>query len=334
MRLVVPLVSRISAARYLAIPLSIRSMRRIADVLRPALLCNRILVASCLLAASVAPVAAQVDSREGIALQNQIYQLRQELRAAQDQTRGSGNRAPAYAPPPQQLGGGSGDLVAQLLTRVDALEDQMRQLRGRIDETQNQMQRQNEDLGKRIDDLAFQVNPRAAQQGSGSPDYPNQGSSQGPPPQGPREGPAVATLTPPPTAPRPPSGPRTPEQELQDGNSALARRDYVRAEASARQVLSNRTSPRAYDARLLLAQALAGQRQNAQAAIAFDDAYNSSRKGSHAQDALLGLAGSLAAINEKKAACDTLTRLRTDFPQPRADIASGAASTAQKAGCH
>lgn len=279
-----------------------------------------VVVASFLLAASVAPVDAQVDSREGIALQNQIYQLRQELRAAEDQIGrgGSGNRAPAYAPPPQQLGGS--DLLAQLLTRVDALEDQVRQLRGRIDETQNQLQRQNEDLGKRIDDLAFQINPRAAQQNSAPPEYP------GP-------GPAAATLQPPPP-PRPPSGPRTPEVALREGTAALARRDYPNAEAAAREVLSNRTSPRAYDARLLLAQALAGQRQNAQAAIAFDDAYNSSRKGSHAQDALLGLAGSLAAINEKKAACDTLTRLRTDFPQPRPDIASGATSAAQKAGCH
>ena len=281
-----------------------------------------VVVASFLLAASVAPGDAQVDSREGIALQNQIYQLRQELRGAEDQIARSGNRAPAYTQPPQQLGGS--DLVAQLLTRVDALEDQVRQLRGRIDETQNQLQRQNEDLGKRIDDLAFQINPRAAQQNAAPPEYP----PQGPAPQGP----AAATLQPPP--PRPPSGPRTPEVALREGNAALARRDYPNAEAAAREVLSNRTSPRAYDARLLLAQALAGQRQNAQAAIAFDDAYNSSRKGSHAQDALLGLAGSLAAINEKKAACDTLTRLRTDFPQPRPDIAAGATSTAQRAGCH
>jgi TolA-binding protein len=120
---------------------------------------------------------------------------------------------------------------------------------------------------------------------------------------------------------------------LQEGNAALARRDYPAAEAAAREVLASRTSPRAYDARLLLGQALSGERQHAQAAIAFDDAYNSSRKGTHAQDALLGLANSLTAINEKKAACDTLTRLRTDFPQPRADIAAGSAATAQKAGC-
>jgi TolA-binding protein len=291
-------------------------------------------MATFLLTASIAPVHAQVDSREGIALQNEIYQLRAELKAAEDQMarNGPGDRAPVYAPTPLQNGGGN-DMVAQLLTRVDALEEQVRQLRGRIDETQNQIQQQNADLGKRIDDLAFQINPQGAAQGapSGAPQSQQPGAS---PPDYPSQGPAPTLLVPPPAArPAPPPGPRTPEVALQEGHAALVHHEYAKAEAAAREVLANRTSPRAYDARLLLAQALSGERQYAQAAIAFDDAYNSSRKGSHAQDALLGLADSLSAINEKKAACDTLTRLRADFPQARPDIAAGAAAAAQKTGC-
>jgi TolA-binding protein len=293
-----------------------------------------VVVAAFLLAASMAPVHAQIDSREGIALQNQIYQLRQELKAAEDQmARGGGgsSRPPAYAPP-QQLSGGN-DLLTQLLTRVDALEEQVRQLRGRIDETQNQLQRQNDDLGKRIDDLSFQLSSQGPQPG-GRP-APQPGPQPGSGPAYPSQGPAPTQLGPPPgprPAPQQP-GPRTPEMALQEGNAALVRRDYPNAESAAREVLATRTSPRAYDARLLLAQALYGQRQYAQAAIAFDDAYNSSHKGTHAQDALLGLAGSLSAISEKTAACDTLSRLRSDFPQPRPDIAAGAAATAQKTGC-
>jgi TolA-binding protein len=296
-------------------------------------------VAGFLLAASMPPVHAQVDSREGIALQNQIYQLRQELKSFEDQmSQGGGGRAPAYAPPPQQQRAVGNELVAQLLTRVDALEEQVRELRGRIDETQNQLQRQNDDLGKRIDDLAFQINPQGGQPG-GQPNAPSIGPSNGPsgmpPPAYPSQGPAPTMLIPPQGArPSAPPGPRTPEVALQDGNAALARHDYPNAEAAAREVLANRTSPRAYDARLLLAQSLYGERQYAQAAIAFDDSYNSSRKGTHAQDALLGLAGSLSLINEKKAACDTLARLHSDFPQLRPDIAAGAASAAQKTGCH
>nr|WP_294528533.1 hypothetical protein [uncultured Rhodopila sp.] len=275
-----------------------------------------LVVAMVLLAQPPGPAFAQVDSREGIALQNQIYQLRQDLRALQDQiARGGGApaRAPAYAPAPAV----SGDLVAQLLTRVDSLEEQVRQLRGRIDETQNGLQRQGADLNKRIDDLAFQVNP--------------QGGGAAPPPPGavPRSAPPVAAPPPPPAAPVK----RTPELALQEGNAALARRDYMAAEASAREVLANRTSPRAYDAQLLLAQSLSGQKQYAQAAIAYDDAYNRSRKGVHAQDALLGLANALAAINEKKASCDTLGRLRSDFPTLRPDIRDGMAAASQRAAC-
>jgi TolA-binding protein len=266
------------------------------------------IVAACLLAG---PALAQVDSREGIALQNQIYQLRQQLQAMQDQMvrgGGSGSRPPAYAlPPPQQSGGN--ELLAQLLTRVDALEEQVRQLRGRIDETQNQVQRQNDDLGKRIDDLAFQISP--------------QSTAGGPMP--------LAT----PSASRPltPTGPRTPELTLQEGNAALARRDYKAAEAAAREVLANRTSPRAYDAQFLLAQALAGERQYPQAAVAYDDVYNRARTGTHAQDARLGLASSLTAINEKKAACDVLARMPSEFPHLRPDVSAGMTATAQKAGC-
>ncbi len=291
---------------------------------------------------SASPTAhAQVDSREGIALQNQIYQLRQELKAVQDQQgRGGGNRAPSYAPPPPQQYG-NGELVPQLLARVDALEDQVRQLRGRTDELQNQVDRETQDLSKRIDDLAFQINPQGSQPGASQPDGTQpSGTQRGTLPPGPPSlaippsSPTANRDPAPPPPPRPPSGPRTPEATLREGNAALARRDYAAAETAAREVLSNRTSPRAYDAQFLLAQALACERQYPQAAVAYDDVYNRARTGFHAQDARLGLASALTAINEKKAACDVLARMRTEFPQPRPEVASGMAATGQKAGCH
>jgi TolA-binding protein len=289
----------------------------------------RFVIAPFVVAASLltAPAMAQVDSREGIALQNEIYQLRQQVQTLQDQVSrggGSSNRQPSYAPPPQS---GGSDLVAQLLTRVDTLEEQVRQLRGRVDETQNQVQRQNDDLGKRIDDLAFQINPQGGQPGAPSGGQLRPPSSLGP-------GPAP-TAQAPPSLPRPPAppGPRPPELALQEGNAALARRDYPAAEAAAREVLANRTSPRAYDAQFLLAQALAGERQFPQAAVAYDDVFNRARTGAHAQDARLGLASSLTAINEKKAACDVLGRMPSEFPRLRPDITAGMAATGQRAGC-
>lgn len=332
-----------------------------------------------------------MDSREGIALQNQLAQLRQDLQQLRADV-ARGNAAGG--------GGGGGDIAAQLLSRVQAMEEQVRQLRGRIDETQNLIVRQNADLSKRIDDLTFQLNlpgksaaapgggmpappavrevaPRPAPDSDRSPDMavrtpvpdltPRIATpmpSVIPPPQSPkpqsftfnqmpepmREVPPAPPVRPPP--PRPPeaadampppptdiaaaipsNGKRTPELALQEGHAALARRDYSAAERAAREVMSNRTSPRAYDGQFLLAESLAGQKQFAQAAIAYDDAYNRSHKGRYAQEALVGLAGSLTAINEKKAACDTLGRLRTEFPQVRADLKDMITRTNQRAGC-
>ena len=285
---------------------------------------------------------AQVESREGIALQNQILELRRQVQMLQDQS-GRGGGSPTglgRGGYPSSAPGGGSDLVTQLLSRVDALEEQVRQLRGRIDETQNTVQRQGAELGKRIDDMAFQVqNPQAG--GSARPGP----APMQPPPLAPTtSAPSNLALLPPPTPlggppPGPPAQPgvpvrRTPELAIQEGNAALARRDYPAAEQAAREVLTgSRTSPRVYDAQFLLAEALLGQRQYSQAAIAYDDSYNRSRRGVHAADALLGLANSLIAINEKKAACDTLTKLRAEYPAPRPDMRDAMIASAQRAGC-
>jgi TolA-binding protein len=269
------------------------------------------------------PAHAQIDSREGIALQNQILELRHELQVMQSQGGGGGGAVVRSAP---VVTGGASEITAQLLARVDALEDQVRQLRGRIDELGNQQQMQTADLTKQIGDLGFRVQTL---EGGG---------------RGPAAGPALAAPIGPtagavPPMPAPPPATqvtmrRTPEIAIQEGNAALARRDYPTAEAAAREVLSNnRTSPRAYDAQYLLAEALSGKRDYSQAAIAYDDAFRTAPKGVHSQDSLLGLADSLTAINEKKAACDTLNQLRAQFPTPRPDLAAPIASTRQRAGC-
>jgi len=310
------------------------------------------------------PAAAQM-SREDIDLRNQVYQLQQQVQALQQQVgQGSGGSYLGQSGyPPPQSGSGPNDIVPQLLTEVQSLESEVRDLRGRIDTLQNQVNQQNADLNKRIGDLAFQMQnggqggnatsgeappPAGPEAAPGQP--PNgyaaapQGSSEGAPPLPPNQilspppGALGATRAPaaqsaPPPQP-PPSTPRTPELALRDGELALARQNYPAAAAAAREVLSHfRTSPRAYDAQYLLAEALAGQRQFAQSAIAYDDTYNRSRKGAHAPEALIGLAYSLSAINEKRAVCDTLTKLRSEFPHQSAEIHQAALTVGQRSGC-
>jgi TolA-binding protein len=261
-----------------------------------------------LLAAALAPPArAQVTSREGIELQNQILELRHQLQQMGGNGGSSlGGSQPAPAPVVNS-GGSSGDLVAQLLDRVSRLEDEVRQLRGRIDEVANASQQAEADLNKKIDDLQFQL---------------TQGLPGG-----------AATAKPPAPAPASVARP-TPEVALARGNAALARRDYATAEAMAREVLADAPgSPRAADAQFLLAESLAGKRDNRGAALAYDDSYRKSPKGPRAQDSLLGLANSLTAIGQKKAACETLNELHAKFPTLRPDLREPAVKSAQQAGC-
>jgi TolA-binding protein len=152
---------------------------------------------------------------------------------------------------------------------------------------------------------------------------------------GPATGPQAANLGAPAAAAPAPAAPvrRTPELALQEGNAALARRDYAAAESAAREVLANPRSTRAIDAQFLLAEALAGKRDYSNAAVAYDDTYNRARVGAHAQDALLGLANSLTAIGEKRAACATLDKLKAEFPTPRQDLRDPITSARERASC-
>jgi TolA-binding protein len=274
------------------------------------------------------PAGAQMQTREGIALQNQILELQRQIQVLTQ--RGGAGGYPnypqsAYPPPPASSLGASNEIVTRLLTRVETLEGSVRELRGRVEELGNRLQQQTAQLNKRIEDLQFQVqNPPGG--GSGPPPA----VSSAPPAPPPAAAPAALGSAP----PRPATGGRrTPEALVQEGQDALQRGDYRSAEQDAREVLANRASAGSYDAQFLLAQALLGQKQYSQAAIAYDDAYNRQKKGSHAQDSLLGLADALVAINEKRAACDTLSKLRAEFPTRGADVQDRAAQIARRANC-
>jgi TolA-binding protein len=286
------------------------------------------LAATCLLAG--VPVKAQMESREAIALQNQILELRHDL----DQLRAQGGVAAApsetYTPPPAS-GAMSGDIATQLLDRVSRLEDEVRELRGRIDEVNNARQRSADDLTKQLGDLEFRLNNGGAGGAVTAP--PERPGTTLNPPTG-NLGTYRAPAAPAPVPGAPPVPRRTPELALQAGDAALARRDYPAAEAAAREVLASGRGPRTTDAQYLLAQSLAGQRNYQAAAVAYDDAYNRSVRGSRAPDSLLGVANSLTALGDKKAACQTLDKLHAEFPSPRPELRESVVAARSRAGCH
>ncbi len=290
----------------------------------------RPLVVFVMLVAAAAPAYAQMDSREGIALQNQILELRHEL---QDMQRSGGGYEPPRPAQQSSGGAGSGELAAALLDRVSRLEDQTRSLRGQVDQLQYQLTAQQRDLSKQIGDLAFRQQTASSASPStyapGSPFVPPATlGTEAPAPPAPVSPLPQGALAVPPPPPR-----RTPELAISEASAALARHDYPAAEAAAREVLARGNSPRAVDAQYILAQSEAALHNSQQAAVDYYDAYNRAPKAARASEALLGVANALLVLNDKKSACQALAKLRAEFPSPRAEIREEATTARRNAGC-
>ena len=282
--------------------------------LRPLLLAS--LAVLTVLAAM--PAAAQMDSREGIALQNQLLELRRDLDALR-----RGGVAAAPAPAPRGGSAAPQEIVQQLLARVGELEEQVRRLRGQLDVAENANRRLTEDVEKLRGDMDF----RLQQLEGGRP-----GTAR--PPQGPvaAQPPAQPPAPAQPSSPQAP-GPRTAERALADGQAALARGDFPTAEAAAREVIAARPGPRAQDAGILLGEALLGRRQFQNAALAFDEAYRRNRQSSRAPEALLGLANSFLGFGARREACDTLDQLGSEFTRLPPPVAQRVADARRRGQC-
>lgn len=291
-----------------------------------------LLLAAPLALSEAGPARAQAESREGIYLQNQILQLRQEL----EQARRGGLAGPVPVAP-SRGGGAPGELVGALLDRVSTLEEETRRLRGRLD----QADFQNRTLAQQVEKLQGDLDYRMQQLEGGG----NAPRAAAPPPRagaapapGPASGPAQ-TLPPiaggrsaaPASTPVPAA--RTPERALADGQAALGRRDYAAAETAAREVLGARGSPRGYDARFILAEAEYGQRNWQDAAVAYGEAYRVNQKGSRAAEALIGFGSSLANLNQKREACDAFGLVQSETPQLRGALKERLEAGRQRAGC-
>ncbi|WP_421991606.1 hypothetical protein [Roseococcus sp.] len=262
------------------------------------------------------PAVAQMDSREGIALQNQILQLRQEM---EQMRRGGGGSLPPPSPSRGGSGGGS-ELVGPLLDRVNTLQDETSRLRGRVDVLENQNRRLREDFEKYQGDMEFRLGQAGGGGGGGSAPAPG------------RPAPVAPPLAPPTTSTGAPA-PRTPDRAIAEGNAALGRRDYAAAEAAAREALAGRSGAHVIAGQMLLGDSLAGKRDFGNAAIAYNEAYTRARTGPRAPEALIGLATSFQGLGNKREACDTLNDLRSQFPNLRPPLAAEAASARQRAQC-
>jgi TolA-binding protein len=279
-----------------------------------------------LLPALAGPTLAQVESREGIALQNQILQLRQEIEALR---RGGSLPAPAPSGGGGIFGGGAArppagpqtELVPQLLERVSRMEEELRSVRGRAEQSEFRERQLRERLEKLEGDIDFRLQQIEGQRGGAAP------AAR---PAAPAATPPAAT---PPAAAPAAAGPRPPQRALAEGQAALARRDFGAAESAAREVIASRDAPRQADAQMLLGDALLGRRDFGAAAVAYDDAFRRAPQGSRAPEAMLGVANALIGLNNNRDACAQLNDLRSRNPNLSGALAERAADARRRAQC-
>ncbi|HTQ69930.1 MAG TPA: hypothetical protein VMH92_00345 [Acidocella sp.] len=274
------------------------------------------------LAASAQPL---IQSQEGIALQNEILQMQQQLQQLQGQGGNGGSSLGGNAaPPPSSGGSGDNSLVANLLNQVQQLQSQVQVLNGQVSQLQHQVDTQHDQTEKEIGDLKFQMTG-----GAGAP-APGAGAGA---PSAPPAAAAPQTLAPaaPPLAA---AAPNDPKAALKAAIDAYGKHDYTTAASIAKGIVAdNRSAPEAYRAQYLVAQAYAAKGDPQNAAINFDATYNMNRNGTYAPRALLGLASSLAAINQNEAACDTISSLNSQFTNPSAGMKSDIAAVSKRAHC-
>ena len=274
------------------------------------------------------------------------------------------------APPGADLGGST---AVDLQVRMDRIEQQMRDLTGRVEDETNQLQQ----LRQRLEQVNADFEVRAGQtEGAAAPrptpppiadmgetspyghrpPPPPGYSPYGPPGYGtltPPSGPMPETgteaaygvptrLTPPQVATagetlRPPSDGMPPQSAAAQYNSAyglLRKADYPAAEEALRAFIQHHPNdPLVGNAQYWLGQSYYESSQFTDAAAAFAEGYKRYPRGPKAPDSLLGLGRSLARANQKHNACIALMQLDHDFPHPGTAIAERAAQEKKKLGC-
>jgi len=312
------------------------------------------------LAVAGAPFAA---SAQDAATQERLDRLERDLNMLQRQVyRGT----PATMPAP---GGGAGaTTAADIEIRMERLEQQMRDLTGKVEEIGNgldqlrqRVEQINSDFGVRFDQMSGGAAPPPGRpSAAGSPATPNTRFAGEPPAPGglmppgtavpaPSNGggglnPIFNTLSPPGAGPsrppaadagraEPPSGGSINEQ-FNHAFGLVKQADYANAEVALRAFIeAHPNEPLAGNAQYWLGQTYFARGKFLDAASTFAEGYKRFPKGSKASEDLLYLGLSLAKADQKKNACLALEQLGQAFPNPAPAVRERAAAERRRLGC-
>ena len=272
----------------------------------------RIIVLALVALLGSIPAAPAQNNGDAAALSDRLDRMQRDLDALQRQVY-QGNPPPSAAT--GQAPQASGPLTLQEEDRMTRLEDQMRDLTGKVETLNNAISQ----LGARLDKLSSDVDMRLTALEHGAPAGGNA------PLAAPGRAPATASANAPAT---------TPNQQYQAAFALLRQADYPGAEQALRAfVTQHPKDPLAGDAQYWLGETFYVRKNWKDAAIAFAEGYQKYPKSGKAPDDLLKLAMSLGNMGQKTNACTALQRLDHDFPQMPANVRGPATAEKHHLGC-
>lgn len=278
------------------------------------------LAGGSLIAAEAALAQSGDMDPRGIA--NRLDRIEREISDLQRQAYSGG--ASSGAPVVMDSGAGTADLQA----RVVALEEQVRDLNGRLEEAHHR----SETLQRNLDAFQQDVDLRFQDAGAGVPaanagEAPGSQSSVAPDSSAadaPASGVSAGSVL--------PNG--TPETRYEFAIDLMKRGQYDKARAAFQEFLQvHPKNVLAGNAQYWLGETYYAQNDYKRAGDAFLTGYTTYASSSKAPDSLLKLGMSLAALDNKDAACTVWGELGSKFPQASPSVVARAKLERQKAGC-
>jgi len=274
--------------------------------------------------------------------QERLDRLERDLNMLQRQVyRGSSGAAGETSDP---------SLAVNTQIRLDRIEQEMRDLTGRIEDAANQINQLRQRVEQVNGDVAARFNEAATQTAAAAAPPPPAEHAQAAPLRASRSAASgmAGTLTPPGTlVPAPAAAAAAAEPPaaavLPAGSAAeqynyafglLKQADYTAAEQALKAfVMQHRGDVLAGNAQYWLGETYFARGRYIEAAATFAEAYKNYPKGAKAADDLLKLAMSLARARQNSNACLALSQLDHDFPHPGAAIKERAAAAKKQLGC-
>lgn len=271
--------------------------------------------------------AQENNSRQVIALQNQVAQLKSQISQLQAQNTNFNDDSDNYRKKRHKdkdeddsLSTNNG-LLPDLVSRINNLEDQQRVMRGEIDDLSNQLKTQNDLINKKIDDMNFAAGRGGASNGSSDDVVTDSKSEVSKKSSISDDSGTIKSV-------KPETG-----STLRDGQQALLNGNFQIAESIAQKILSTPEGAKSPSARYLLAQAQAGQGNFKASSVNYYAVYKNFPKSPKAPSALLGVGYLMLKNGKVQEACQAVSLLHSKYPNVSTQVKSSALNLSRKAKC-